>query len=340
MYKYLKTCLQATLLGLLWTVATATYPAVHIVGAHIVGAESDTRILFVAASYSTAVTPPNGAIQGARIVHSDGKPYVSLEAVLPQNPIFVILRPVTMSAYDTWAGAFVEPTFLGELANFRDWDGAMDQWIDLVNQNRFPSPAGLPPGPILLKSGDVLILGPFNDCIQTLAGTKPVCFNNHFPNQHLDNFFLNLDEVVAEAVDLGLTVYVPGYPDFNNLDLGLAQQVLLPPGTEVINGIDYALLASEYEAYFSNRQNIVFIRTDDITASHIGDGIHLERKYYEKVASRIMANFAKNRGYTVTKLLDGFEKSFKQSFKQLFKRYVTIFNGPYNPSRKNYDSGS
>ncbi|WP_041350630.1 hypothetical protein [Nitrosococcus watsonii] len=314
MYKYLKICLQAILMGLPWTVATAAYPAINIIGA-----EADTRILFVAASYSTAVTPPNGAIQGARIVHSDGKPYASLKSVLPQNPIFTILRPVAMTAHNTWAGAFVEPTFLGELANFRDWAGAMDQWTDLVNQNRFPSPAGLPPGPILLKSGDVLILGPFNDCIHTLAGTKPACFDNHFPNQHLDNLFLNLDEVVAEAVALGLTVYVPGYPNFSNLDLGLTQQVLLPPGTEVINSIDYALLASEYEAHFRNRQNVVFIRTDDIIISHIGDGMHLKRKYHEKVANRIMQHFARNRGYTTKNLLKGFNKLLHRIIKKIIK---------------------
>jgi hypothetical protein len=291
-----RTYLSILTLGLLWMIATAAYPAGFI--KDIRGAESGTRILLVGASYLAPESPPNGAVLGAEIYHpNNGKPFTPLGSVLPQDRIFAILKPAIVKAYDAWAGSFVDPTTLGKIAGFRDWDGVMDQWTDVVNQSRTypPSPGVL--GNILLKQGDVLILGLFNDCIQTLAGTKPLCFDNGQPNEHLNNLFSKLDEVVAKAVGIGLIVYMPGYPNFNNLDLNLTQKVLLPPNTEVINGTDYATLAAEYEAHFSNKPNVVFIRADDIIASHIGDGMHLERKYYEEVARRIMQDFGNRRGY-------------------------------------------
>jgi hypothetical protein len=291
--------LRVLALGLLWMTATVAYPVELI--RDIRGDESGTRILLVGASYLASETPPNGAVKGAEIFHpNDGKPFTPLGAVLPQDRIFSILKPVIVKAYDTWAGSFVDPTTLGELLGFRDWDGAMDQWNDVVNQSRTypPQPGAL--GNLLLKQGDILILGLFNDCVQTLGGTKPLCFNNGYPNSNLDNLFSKLDDIVNNAVNLGLTVYMPGYPNFNNLDLSLTQQVLLPPNTEVINSKDYLTLATEYEYHFSNRPNVVFIRADDIIASHIGDGMHLERRYYELVARRIMWDFATRRGYKVT----------------------------------------
>lgn len=277
-------------LGLLWMMAAAAYPAGLI--RDIRGAESGTRILLVGASYLVPETPPNGAVNGADIYHlNNGKPFTPLGSVLPQDRIFAILKPALVKGNDTWAGSFVDPT---TLPGIRNWDGAMDQWNDVVKQSSAYPQLG---GDVLLKQGDVLILGIFNDCVQTLAGTKPLCFDNGIPNEHLDNLFSKLDEVIAKAVNRGLTVYMPGQPNFNNLDVNLAKQVLLPPGTEVINGTDYITLATEYENHFSNRPNVVFIRTDDIIASHIGDGTHLERKYYEEVARRIMWHFATSRGY-------------------------------------------
>jgi hypothetical protein len=270
--------------------------------AQINDAESRRRIVIVAASYSSAETPPGGAIQGARIVHVDGTPFTSLLEALTADPIAKVLGPAIIKARNTWAGAFVDATVLGQIVGFQDWQGALDQWEDLLSQNRVPSPPGAPPGFELLSPGDVLVLGPFNDCIHTLSGTKPLCFTNHQPNNALAAFFNRMTEVVQRAQARGMVVYVPGFPNPASVDLSITLRVLLPPGTELIDPADYQAFSDAYARHFRGLPGMVYIPTDDIPAAHIGDGMHLKRPYYTEVARRIMTHFAQSRGYSLERI--------------------------------------
>ena len=266
--------------------------------------EAARRIVLVGASYSTAETPPEGALKGVRLIHMDGKPFSALQEALTADPIARVLGPTVMKARNTWAGSFVEGTFLGSLAGFKDWDSALNQWLDLVSQNRVPSAPGPVQGAELFAPGDALVLGLFNDCAHDLAGTKPMCFDAGVPNANLANMLQKLSQIVTLAEQRGMIVYVPGYPAWANLNLEISKAVLLPPGTQTISAIDYPKLASAYRNHFLTRHpNVVFIDTSNIVATHIGDGMHLQRNYYDEVARRIMKSYAAKRGYSTSAIM-------------------------------------